>query len=64
MPLRHQASKNHKYLIINWLHLVKLSVLSAFVVKNGFSEWAQVYPFKSVCLALQSINSIEHANYH
>jgi hypothetical protein len=41
MLLRHQDSKNHKYLIINWLHLVKLSILSAFVVKNGFSEWAQ-----------------------
>jgi hypothetical protein len=42
MPLRPQVSRNHKYYIINWLHLVKLSVLSASVVKNGFSEWAHI----------------------
>jgi hypothetical protein len=35
MPLRHQGSKNHKEIINNKLHLVKLSVLSAFVAKNG-----------------------------
>jgi hypothetical protein len=46
MPLRLQDSKNHKNMIINKLHLVKLSVLSALVVKNGFSEWTQNFKFK------------------
>ncbi len=42
MPLRHQDTKNHKNVIINKLHLVKLSVLSALVVKKSFSEWTQI----------------------
>jgi hypothetical protein len=42
MPLRHQDSKNHKEMVINKLHLVELSVLSALVVKDGFSEWTQI----------------------
>lgn len=47
MPLRHKVSKNHKYFIINKLHLVKLSVLSALVVNNGFSEWTQISDSRS-----------------
>ena len=43
MPLRHQDSKNHKCLLLNKLHLVKLSALGDFVAKNGFSEWAQFW---------------------
>jgi hypothetical protein len=42
MPLRHQNSKNHKDFILNKLHFVKLSVLSGFVAKNGFSERTQL----------------------
>jgi hypothetical protein len=45
MPLRHQDSKNHKNMIINMLRLVKLSILSALVVENGFSEWTQICNF-------------------
>jgi len=41
MPLRHQDSRNHKNMIINKLHLVKLSVLSALVVKDDFLGWTQ-----------------------